>query len=91
MRNAPPPSATPPVQGMQGSSNYYSGNASNAVFPGSNQGSGLQQLHVAVAPNPQALQNLQTATQSIQQYGQQQFQITGFNQLQGYSQQVREK
>ncbi|XP_021950023.1 uncharacterized protein LOC110847393 isoform X4 [Folsomia candida] len=88
MRNAPPPSATPPVQGMQGSSNYYSGNASNAVFPGSNQGSGLQQLHVAVAPNPQALQNLQTATQSIQQYGQQQFQITGFNQLQGYSQQA---
>lgn len=71
------------MQGMQGSSNYYSGNASNQVYPGSNQGGGLQQLHVAVAPNHQ-LQNLQTATQ---QYGQQ-FQIPGFSQLQGFSQQV---
>lgn len=81
----PPPPATPPVQGIQGSSTFYSSNAASQVFPGTNQGSGIQQLHVAVAPNPQALQNLQTATQ---QYGQQ-FQIPGYNQLQGYSQQVR--
>lgn len=45
-QGGPPPSATPPVQNMQGSSNYYSGNSANQVFP-TNQGSGLQQLHVS--------------------------------------------
>jgi len=81
----PPPPATPPVQTMQPSSTYYSGNASNQVYhAGSNQGGNLQQLHVAVGPNPQALQNLQTATQ---QYGLQSLQFQSMN-LQGYNQQV---
>lgn len=63
--SGPPPSATPPVQALQATSQYYSSNAGNQVYHGSNQQGNLQQLHVAVAPNPQALQNLQTATQQL--------------------------
>ena len=53
----PPPSATPPMQGLPSTASYY-GSSSNqgGVYPGGNSGGGnLQQLHMAVASGPQSL------------------------------------
>jgi hypothetical protein len=78
----PPPPATPPVQPLQTSSTYYSGNAANQVYhAGPNQGGNLQQLHVAVGPNP-ALQNLQTAAQQVNLQYQTPLNMHGYNQQQ---------
>jgi len=64
--DGPPPSATPPMQALQASYGNFGGSVGShnqSVYPtGSNQGGNLQPLHVAVAPNPQALQNMQSAT-----------------------------
>jgi hypothetical protein len=78
----PPPSATPPVQALQASSSYYSGSSGNqtGVYPsGSAQGQTLQQLQIAVAPNPQALQNLQNASQHFNLQYQSPLNIPGYN------------